>query len=62
MVKLVLTEGKKNQVKRMFVAVGSEVANLKRTTIEGLTLDGIPSGGYKKLSKTEIYGLLGLRV
>ena len=46
----------------MFVAVGSEVANLKRTTIEGLTLDGIPSGGYKKLSKTEIYGLLGLRV
>jgi pseudouridine synthase len=62
MVKLVLTEGKKNQVKRMFEAVGSKVINLKRTKIEDLTLEGIETGSYKKLSKTEIYGRLNIKV
>jgi 16S rRNA pseudouridine516 synthase len=61
LVKLVLTEGKKNQVKRMFEAVGSKVINLKRTRIEDLTLDGIESGSYKKLSKSEIYNKLNIK-
>lgn len=60
MVKLTLTEGKKNQVKRMFLAVNSEVKNLKRIEIEGLNLDSLPIGQYRRLSKTEMYGALGL--
>jgi 16S rRNA pseudouridine516 synthase len=62
LVKLVLTEGKKNQVKRMFEAVGTKVINLKRTNIEGLSLDGIESGMYKKMSKQDIYEALNIRV
>lgn len=62
MVKLTLTEGKKNQVKRMFKAIGTEVKNLKRIEIEGLNLDNMRSGDYRKLSKTEMYGALGLVV
>lgn len=62
MVKLTLTEGKKNQVKRMFKAIGTEVKNLKRIEIEGLNLDGLRVGEYRKLSKTEMYGALGLVV
>lgn len=60
MVKLTLTEGKKNQVKRMFKAVGSEVKNLKRIEIEGLNLNGMRIGDYRKLSKQELYGALGI--
>ena len=62
LVKLVLTEGKKNQVKRMFEAVGTKVVNLKRTRIEHLSLDGIDTGMYKKLKKQEIYGALNIKV
>jgi pseudouridine synthase len=61
LIKLVLTEGKKNQVKRMFVAVGSKVVRLKRTSVENLTLDGIALGQYKKMKKSEIYGLLNIK-
>jgi pseudouridine synthase len=59
-VKLTLTEGKKNQVKRMFEAVGTKVTNLKRVQIGFLTLDGIPTGAYKTYTKREIYDALKL--
>lgn len=52
---LTITEGRYHQVKRMLLAVGSEVLYLKRLTFGPLTLDeNLPKGAYRKLSKEEI--------
>ncbi len=59
--KITITEGKKNQIRRMFATLGKEVVNLKRVKIENLTLDGIENGEYKTLTKQEIYSMLNLR-
>jgi len=51
---LVLTEGKKRQIRRMFEAVGCEVTDLLRTEISGLTLWKLGEGEWKFLTKEEI--------
>lgn len=58
MVKMTITEGKKNQIRRMFQAHDRTVLNLKRVQVGNLRLEGIEIGAYKKLSQQEIlYGL-----
>ncbi len=58
MVKMTITEGKKNQIRRMFEAYDRKVINLKRVSVGNLVLEGIDTGQYKKLSQQEIlYGL-----
>lgn len=60
LIKMTISEGKKNQIKRMFEAHDRKVINLKRTKIAFLNLDGIETGQYKKLSKQEMYQGLGI--
>ncbi len=61
LVKLTITEGKKNQIRRMFAAHDRKVINLKRIKIGHLKLDGIETGRYKKLRHDEIYHALELK-
>ncbi len=53
-VSLIIHEGKKRQVRRMFDAVGLGVTNLKRIRIHKLGLEGIPLGGYVTITKEDI--------
>jgi cytidylate kinase len=55
--RVVLGEGRKRQVRRMFGAVGATVQRLVRVRIGPLTLDDLAPGGVRPLSATEIEGL-----
>lgn len=56
---IVLTEGKKRQIRRMFKALEYEVADIKRTAIGGIELGDLPEGKWRYLAKGEIRLLLG---
>ncbi len=60
MVKMTITEGKKNQIRRMFEAYDRRVINLKRVQIGNHVLEGIEMGQYKKLSQQEMLNGLGV--
>ena len=60
-VELIIHEGKNHQVKKMFEAIGYEVVKLKRERYAFLTLDGLKSGEYRKLSVKEIKKLYSLK-
>ena len=52
---IVITEGKFHQIKRMFHAVGTEVASLERVAFGPLTLDpALSRGKWRELSADEI--------
>ena len=51
---LVLTEGRKREVRRMFEAVGFPVLNLVRTRFGPLTLRGLKAGKTRKLTPEEV--------
>lgn len=53
-IEITIHEGKNHQVKRMFEAVDKEVLKLKRERIAFLTLEGLASGQYRKLSHKEV--------
>lgn len=55
---VVISEGKKRHLRRLFNALGYYVIDLKRIRIGNLRLSGIKSGEYKFLDKKEIYHLL----
>jgi 16S rRNA pseudouridine516 synthase len=53
-----LKEGKFHQVKRMFLARGRTVTDLKRISFGSLRLnENLPEGGFRELSETEIAAL-----
>ena len=54
---VVLHEGRKHQVKRMCEAVGHPVKRLHRPVYAGLTLAGIPRGGWRELTREEVDAL-----
>jgi len=55
-----IAEGKFHQVKRMFEAIGNEVASLKRVAIGALALDpALAPGGYRELSPAEVARAIG---
>ena len=55
---LTITEGRFHQVKRMLHAVENEVTYLKRIRMGAVLLDeGLPRGGYRKLTKEEVESL-----
>ena len=58
-VELIIIEGRNHQVKKMFEAIGFDVVKLKRESISFLTLDGLKSGEYRKLSLKEVKKLYG---
>jgi 16S rRNA pseudouridine516 synthase len=57
--RLVITEGRYHQVRRMFAALGNHVVALHRDAMGGLALpDDLAPGQYKILSETEIATVL----
>jgi 23S rRNA pseudouridine2605 synthase len=54
---MVLTEGKKRQIRRMCEAVGLEVIRLKRTAMGPLRLGMLKPGQYRMLKKEELIAL-----
>lgn len=52
--RLVLTEGRYHQVRRMFAAVGNHVEALHRSRIGGLGLDDLPSGQWRALDVADL--------
>ena len=60
-VELIIHEGRNHQVKKMFEAIGYDVLKLKRERYAFLTLDGLKSGEYRKLSIKEVKKLYSLK-
>jgi 23S rRNA pseudouridine2457 synthase len=59
-IKLILSEGKNRQVRKMTAATGFPTLRLIRHRIEHLTVDGLQPGEMRELSKKDIYRELGL--
>ncbi|HBI56898.1 MAG TPA: pseudouridine synthase [Firmicutes bacterium] len=57
---ITIHEGRKRQVKRMFLAVGHKVSHLERIRFAFLTLSGLERGKYRNLTSQEIQGLKNL--
>ena len=54
---ITLNEGKKRQIRRMFETLGTQVSDLKRTSLGGLSLGDLPEGRWDYLSEEEINNL-----
>lgn len=57
-VRLVLREGRKREVKRMMLAVGHRVVRLRRVSFAGLTVHGMQPGDWRRLTDKEVARLL----
>lgn len=57
---IILDEGKKRQIRRMFRKLNCHVAHLTRVRIGRVTISGLRKGGWKYLSKEEINKLKNL--
>jgi 23S rRNA pseudouridine2604 synthase len=51
---IVLTEGKKHQIRRMCAALGYQVQHLKRTRITNIKLDKLKPNQYRKITGPEL--------
>ncbi|OYD14055.1 hypothetical protein CH330_09630 [candidate division WOR-3 bacterium JGI_Cruoil_03_51_56] len=51
---VVLTQGRKRQVRRMFQAVGFKVTRLQRTRLAQLKLSGLKTGKWRRLTVDEV--------
>lgn len=56
--RIILNEGKKRQIRRMFNTLGTRVVDLRRVSISGLNLGNLPEGKWDYLSKEEVADLL----
>jgi 23S rRNA pseudouridine2457 synthase len=59
-IKLVITEGKNRQVRKMTAATGFPTLRLIRYRLAGLSLEGMLSGDMIDMYQNEVYGKLGL--
>lgn len=57
-IKIILTEGKNRQVRKMTAAAGCPTLRLIRYRIEGITIENLHPGEIKNLPKQELYNLL----
>jgi pseudouridine synthase len=57
--KIILTEGKHRQIRRMVEDLGLEVTRLRRTRIMHIELGDLPKGQWRKLSPYETKTLMG---
>lgn len=51
---IVLTEGKKHQIRRMCEALGKKVISLKRQRIMNIRIEGLKSGQFRKIEGEEL--------
>ncbi|MFC1570339.1 pseudouridine synthase [Candidatus Omnitrophota bacterium] len=58
--RVILHEGRKRQIRKMFKAVGFNVESLERTKYAGLTLDGLKRGAARPLTEKEVDKLKSL--
>ena len=58
--RVVLTEGKNREIRRMFEVVGKPVSFLKRLKIGDLSLTGLDRGAVRRLTQEEIFYLKNL--
>jgi pseudouridine synthase len=58
-VRIVIHEGKKRQVRRMFEVIGNPVIRLRRLRIGGLSIGSVPEGQWRELAPAELKLLLG---
>lgn len=59
--RLILTEGRYHQVRRMFAAVGNHVEMLHRSRIGGLELGDLPAGQWRVLDEADLRTLFDAR-
>jgi 23S rRNA pseudouridine2457 synthase len=59
-VRMILTEGKNRQVRKMTAKVGFPTLRLIRWRIENISLNGLQPAEMRELEKTEIYRLLNI--
>jgi len=59
--RLVLTEGRYHQVRRMFAAVGNHVEALHRSRVGGLDLGELVPGAWRRLDEHDLLQLFGER-
>lgn len=52
--KIILTEGKRHQIRRMCVALFNEVADLKRVRIMNIELGKMPAGAHREIKGKEL--------
>ncbi len=60
LVRLIIHEGRKREVKRMCDAVGHPVQTLRRITFAGIECNGLRPGEWRNLTEREITGLMVL--
>ncbi len=53
-IQIIIHEGRKRQVRKMFAAIGHRVIELKRTAYGRLKLGSLPSGKYRFLSEKDL--------
>ncbi|MGM9972161.1 MAG: pseudouridine synthase [Anaeroplasmataceae bacterium] len=61
LVRLVISEGRNRQVRKMFEAVGYNVKHLKREMFAGINLDGLVEGSYRPLTIKEVKILYSIK-
>ncbi|HXD88968.1 MAG TPA: rRNA pseudouridine synthase, partial [Urbifossiella sp.] len=52
--RIVLTEGKNREIRRMLAQLGHKVMKLRRTAIGPVTLDKLPKGKCRRVSTAEL--------
>lgn len=57
-ISIVITEGKKHQIRRMCAALGYVVHDIKRTRIMNIKLGTLTPGQFRKLTEKEITGII----
>lgn len=57
---IILTQGLNLQIRRMTKALGNHVETLERVRIINLKVEGLPSGGWRHLTKKELNDLMEL--
>ncbi|MHA4843231.1 pseudouridine synthase [Flavitalea antarctica] len=60
-IRLILTEGKNRQVRKMTAAIGFPTLRLIRYRIGHITIDQLAPGQYKEWDRQQIYQLLGIK-
>lgn len=56
--RIILTQGLNRQIRRMCSSFGYEVQRLQRVRIMNVTIDGLPVGQWRNLTKSELKALL----
>jgi pseudouridine synthase len=57
--RMTITEGKNRQIRRMLLAVDSQVIRLARVAVGGVALGDLPEDGWRQLTAEEVRGGLG---